>query len=214
MIRLLIVDDHPLVRAGLRAITAHDQDVRVVGEAADGRSAIDLVGRLAPDVVLMDLSMPGIDGVEAIRQLTCTNPAAVVVLTSYPDHDRVTAALDAGAVGYLLKDSDRQTLLRAIHDAAAGHAPIDPRVTRALLPGGASRACVETAPDRPEEPPLSAREQEVLGLVAKGMANKQIARSLGISEGTVKAHVGNIFRAIGVSERTSAALWARNRGLA
>lgn len=208
MIRLMIVDDHPLVRAGLVALVSDDVDVLVVGEAGDGETALDLAIHLQPDVVLMDLSMPGMGGVEATRRLTLSVETAVVVLTSFLDDDQVNAALAAGAVGYLLKDSDSADLLRGVHQAAEGYAPIDARVARALLPG------VERDQSQPANNVLSSREQEVLRLVARGLANKQIARSLGISESTVKAHVGSIFRAIGVSDRTSAAMWARTYGLA
>lgn len=215
MISLLIVDDHPLVRTGLRALAEGDSGLCVVGEAGDGQTALELAVQLAPDVVLMDLSMPGMDGVQATRELHAVRPAtAVVVLTSFPDQERVSAALAAGAVGYLLKDSDHDTLLRAVHAAAEGYAPIDPRVARALLPpADERRPSGGTAEPGEPEMPLSHRESEVLKLVAKGLANKQIARSLGISESTVKAHIGNIFRAIGVADRTSAAMWARNNDL-
>jgi DNA-binding NarL/FixJ family response regulator len=197
---VLLVDDHQLVRAGLAALLDATDDLEVVGHAADGREAVDLAGRLAPDVVLMDLSMPVLDGAEATRLVLEQSPESnVVVLTSFGDRQRVDAALAAGAVGYLLKDSEPRDLLAAVRAAARGQAPLDPRVARALLP---------TATPAPGAD-LSDREREVLRLVARGLANKQIARSLGISEATVKAHVGNVFRRIGVGDRTSAALWAR-----
>lgn len=208
MTTVLLVDDHPLVRAGLRTIIEATGDLNVVGEAADGRDVTALVNRLDPDVVLMDLSMPHVDGVEATRALRAGDCAvAVVVLTSFAEAERVHAALAAGAVGYLLKDSEPAEVVGAIRAAAAGHAPIDPRVARALLPQGSA-----TTRDDPLAG-LSSREREVLALVSKGMANKQVARALGISERTVKVHLGNVFRQIGVADRTSAALWARDRGL-
>jgi DNA-binding NarL/FixJ family response regulator len=208
MTTVLLVDDHPLVRAGLRTIIEATGDVTVVGEAADGRDLVALVDRLAPDVVLMDLSMPHVDGVDATKALRAEDsPAAVVVLTSFAETERVHAALEAGAVGYLLKDSEPSEVVGAIRAAAAGHAPIDPRVARALLPQAASAASHDPLVG------LSAREREVLALVAKGMANKQVARVLGISERTVKVHLGNVFREIGVADRTSAALWARDHGV-
>lgn len=202
MIRILLVDDHNLVRAGLASLLASTDDLEVVGEAENGSRAVELAGELEPDVVLMDLSMPVMDGVEATREIIHRRPASiVVVLTSFSDQARVVDALRAGAVGYLLKDSDPRDLLAAIRNAADGHAPLDPRVARALLPGA------EPAPSANEG--LSVRETQVLRLVASGMANKQVGRKLGISERTVKAHLGRVFRQIGVGDRTSAALWAR-----
>ncbi|GAB3681482.1 response regulator [Angustibacter aerolatus] len=197
---VLLVDDHQLVRAGLAALLDSTDDLTVVGQAADGEQAVEQAAALRPDVVLMDLSMPVVDGVEATRRLVAARPGVrVVVLTSFSDHDKVTEALRAGAIGYLLKDCEPAELLAAVRSAARGHVPLDPRVARALLPGAAPRPIDE----------LSAREQQVLRLVGKGMANKQIGRVLGISESTVKVHVGNVFRRIGVADRTSAALWAR-----
>jgi len=201
MTTVLLVDDHRLVRAGLAALLASSHDIEVVGEAADGQQAIDLAAQLGPDVVLMDLSMPVLDGVEATRRIVTHAPGThVVVLTSFADHHRVTDAIAAGAVGYLLKDCDPQDVIAAVRSAAGGDVPIDPRVARALLP----------TPDQRPEDALSVRETQVLNLLAKGMANKQIGRALGISERTVKVHVGNIFRRLKVSDRTSAALWARD----
>ena len=201
MITILLVDDHQLVRAGLRALLESVDDLRVVGEAGDGDAAVDLAVAERPDVVLMDLSMPRVDGVEATRRLAAGGvDTRVVVLTSFADQPRVQAALAAGAVGYLLKDSDPRDVISAVRQAAAGHVPIDARVAQALLPGSQTPAAGHT---------LSGREAEVLSLVAQGMANKQIARQLGISERTVKAHLGKVFRQIGVADRTSAALWAR-----
>jgi DNA-binding NarL/FixJ family response regulator len=200
MITVLLVDDHQLVRAGLAALLETAEDLNVVGQAADGRQALDLARVHHPDVVLMDLSMPVLDGVEATRQLLVDLPATyVVILTSFSDRERVGEALAAGAVGYLLKDCDPRDLLAAVRSAAQGHAPLDPRVARTLLPSSDR--------DRIEDT-LSARERQVLRLVGQGLANKQIGRALGISEGTVKAHLGRVFRAIGVADRTSAALWA------
>ncbi len=202
---VVLVDDHRLVRAGLRGIIDAAADLTVVGEAADGAEALAVVRATQPDVVLMDLSMPGIDGIEGTARLRDAGELArVVVLTSFVEHERVTAALAAGAVGYLLKDSDPRDVLEAIRAAAAGHAPLDARVTRALLPSA-----------KPVDPAaaLSVREREVLILVAQGMANKQVARAMGISERTVKAHLGNVFRHIGVADRTSAALWARDHNV-
>ena len=200
-VRVLLVDDHPLVRAGLGGLISATEDLQVVGEAADGESAREKVRELGPDVVLMDISMPGTDGIESTRRLFEDGYAgAVVMLTSFSDQARVVDALAAGAVGYLLKDSEPTDVLAAVRAAASGHAPLDPRVAGALLP---SRRGAPGAD-------LSAREREVLALVAEGLANKQIGKRLGIAERTVKVHLGNVFRRIGVTDRTSAALWARD----
>ena len=199
--RVLIVDDHQLVRAGLVSLLDGADDLEVVGQAADGAEALDVALATTPDVVLMDLSMPIMDGVASTRALLEARPeTAVVVLTSFTDQVRVGDALAAGAVGYLLKDSHPRDLLAGIRAAAAGHAPLDPRIARGLLPSN-------RAPDPAAG--LSHRELQVLRLVTKGMANKQVGRALGISEHTVKVHLGNVFRQIGVGDRTSAAMWAR-----
>jgi DNA-binding NarL/FixJ family response regulator len=200
MTTVLLVDDHPMVRAGLATLISTTDDLKIVGEAESGEQAVSKTGDLLPDVVLMDLSMPGIGGVEATRRILEQNPdVSVVVLTSFADQERVADALAAGAIGYMLKDCDSRELLAAIRSAALGHAPLDPRVARALLPS--------TTPSVQES--LSVRELQVLRLVAKGLANKQIGRSLGITERTVKVHVGHVFRRLGVTDRTSAAIWAR-----
>jgi len=202
VITVLLVDDHQMVRAGLAALLAATEDITVVGQAADGASAVRAVGGQVPDVVLMDLSMPVVDGVEATRLILAEHPQVkVVVLTSFSDRERVDEALAAGAVGYQLKDCEPADLLGAVRAAAAGNVPLDPRVARVLLPRPGGR--------RPQDA-LSAREVQVLRLVAQGLANKQIGRALGITERTVKAHLGRVFREIGVADRTSAALWARD----
>jgi len=201
MTNVLLVDDHPMVRTGLGNLIGLTDDLKVVGEAASGEESVILAGDLKPDVVLMDLSMPGMDGVEATRLILDANPQIkVVVLTSFADEQRVAQALAAGAVGYLLKDCDAREVLAGIRSASQGHAPLDARVARALLPSTSPRV----------RDSLSARELQVLHLVAKGLANKQIGRTLGISERTVKVHVGHVFRRIGVADRTSAAMWARD----
>ena len=200
MTTVLLVDDHPMVRAGLATLISTTDDLQIIGEAESGEQAISTTVDLVPDVVLMDLSMPGIGGVEATRRILEQQPQVkVVVLTSFADQERVTDALAAGAIGYLLKDCDSRELLAAIRSAALGHAPLDPRVARALLPS--------TTPSVQET--LSVRELQVLRLLAKGLANKQIGRALGITERTVKVHVGHVFRRLGVTDRTSAAIWAR-----
>ncbi len=200
MIRVLVVDDHALVRAGLAMMLSASGEFEVVGEAADGAQAVELARTGCPDVALMDLSMPVLDGVGATRQLLAVCPTTkVVALTSFSDRQRVADVLAAGAVGYLLKDCAPDELLAAVRAAASGQVPLDPRVAAVLLPGR------QPAPDEL----LSERELQVIRLAAAGLANKQIGRKLGISESTVKVHLGNIFRRIGVNDRTSAALWAR-----
>lgn len=186
----MLVDDHQMLRVGLRTLLEASEDMVVVGEAPDGAAALAVLDRTRPDVVLMDLSMPVMDGVEATRRLLAAFPGTrVLVLTSFTDSARVREVLSAGAIGYVLKDCAPGDLLAAIRAAARGEAPLDSRVAVALLP-------------RAEEGPhLSAREQEVLRLAAQGLANKQIARALGISERTVKTHLGNVFREIGVADR-------------
>jgi DNA-binding NarL/FixJ family response regulator len=201
MTTVMLVDDHPLVRSGLSTLIGTTDDLNVIGEAEGGEQAVSMIADLEPDVVLMDLSMPGMDGVEATRLTLAANPdVRVVVLTSFADEKRVAEALAAGAIGYLLKDCDGREVLAAIRSAAMGHVPLDPRVARTLLPSATPR--VKDA--------LSVRELDVLRLVAKGLANKQIGRSLGISERTVKVHLGHVFRRIDVTDRTSAAMWARD----
>ncbi len=204
-IRVVIVDDHAVLRAGLDQLLGGEQDLDVVGKAASGEEAIDLVRALRPDVVLMDLQMPGIDGVAATRTIVGEKLADVLVLTSYSDAERIIGALDAGAMGYLLKDAEPDEVLRGIRAVARGESPINPRAARELL--GARRTTGVSAAD------LTPRESEVLILVRQGMANKQIARRLGISERTVKAHLTSAFQRIGVVDRTQAALWAERNGL-
>jgi DNA-binding NarL/FixJ family response regulator len=201
VIDVLVVDDHALMRAGLRGLISGAEDMRVVGMAADGAQALEAVATTNPHVVLMDLSMPVLDGVAATRRIGEQYPeVAVMVLTSYSDQQRVLEAMDAGAIGYVLKDTDPAALLAAIRSAAQGHSPLDPRVARTIL---------HTRRSAPPVSELTDREAEVLTLVGRGLANKQIARSLGIREGTVKAHLTSVFQRIGVHDRTSAALWAR-----
>jgi len=200
VIRVAIVDDHMVVRSGLQGLLDAEPDIEVVGTAADGADAVGLLEH-SPDVVLMDLSMPGVDGIEATRLVLAEAPEThVVVLTSFVDKNRIMAALEAGAVGYILKDADAGEVSAAVRAAAAGGSPLDPKVARVVLD--------ESRRPQPATD-LSPRELEVLELVEQGMANKQIARRLGIAERTVKAHLTNVFQAIGVTDRTAAALWAR-----
>ena len=204
-IRILLADDHDVVRRGLTALLDGSDGFAVVGAAADGEEAVAMAGEHRPDVVLMDLSMPGVDGIEATRRLLVDRPEArVVVLTSFSDRERILDALDAGAVGYLLKDAEPDELLRGIEAAARGESPLAPKAARAVL--------TARAEGRPAAE-LTAREQEVLALLAEGLANKQIARRLGIAEKTVKAHLTSVFQSIGVTDRTQAALWAQRHGI-
>jgi DNA-binding NarL/FixJ family response regulator len=202
VIRVLLIDDHALVRAGLARLIASDPGLEVVGQAGDGSTGATLARDLEPDVALVDLAMPGLDGIETTRRVLAASPRTqVVVLTAFSDRVQVLAALDAGARGYLLKDAEPDELLRGIRAAARGDAPLDPRAAHAVLTRQAVGATLTT------------REREVLKLVADGLPNKQIARALGITEKTVKAHMTKIFAAIGVSDRTAAALWAHRNGV-
>jgi two-component system, NarL family, response regulator LiaR len=205
-IRVLIVDDHAVVREGLRAFLELQDRMEVIGEAGDGREAIEEAERLRPDVILMDLVMPRLDGVEAMRELHEQVPAArVIVLTSFLDDERLVPALRAGAAGYLLKNVEPQELARAIRLADAGEAMIDPAVAARLVD-----ALVEVRGD--EGPKLTRREQEVLELIGRGLANKRIALELGIAEKTVKTHVSHVLAKLGVSDRTQAALYVERSG--
>jgi DNA-binding NarL/FixJ family response regulator len=204
-IRVVIVDDHAMLRAGLEQLLAGEPDLDVVGTAASGDEAITLVRELRPDVVLMDLQMPGTDGVSATREIVTQELSDVLVLTSYSDAERIVGALDAGALGYLLKDAEPDEVLRGIRAVARGESPIDPKAARELL--GTRRTTSTAAAD------LTPREREVLALVRQGLANKQIARRLAISERTVKAHLTSTFQRIGVVDRTQAALWAERIGI-
>lgn len=203
-VRVVVVDDHLVVRAGLGQLLDTVEDIELVGTATDGAEALEVVARTRPDVVLMDLSMPVMDGVEATKRLLAADPdSKVVVLTSFGDQARILAALDAGASGYLLKHATPDELFDAIRAAAVGDAPLDPRAARVLLNANRERR-------KAAAPELTDREREVLGLISEGLANKHIARRLGISERTVKAHLTSIFQRIGVTDRTQAALWARD----
>jgi DNA-binding NarL/FixJ family response regulator len=206
VIRVVIVDDHGVVREGLRHLLEAESDISVVGVAAEGEQVAELAVEEKADVVLMDLSMPGLGGVEATRRVASARPeCAVLVLTSFSDRQRVAAALDAGAHGYLLKDADPADIVRGIRAAASGGAPLDPRVARTLLDQRSVRPAAPASG-------LSAREREVLALIGSGLSNRLVARRLGISEKTVKAHLTRIYQAIGVTDRVQAALWVREHG--
>jgi DNA-binding NarL/FixJ family response regulator len=202
--RVMIVDDHALVRAGLAELLEGDEGIEVVGTAASGEEALDSLAGLQPDVVLMDLSMPGMGGAAATRKLLATGTdARVVVLTSLSARERILDALDAGAIGYLLKDAEPDELIRGVQAAARGESPLSPKAARQVL---AARS------DQRPAVGLSAREREVLELVGEGLPNKLIARRLEISEKTVKAHLTQVFAQLGVTDRTQAALWLERNG--
>lgn len=205
MIRVVIADDHHVVRTGLGQLLATFDDVELVGTAVGGAEAAELCAREDPDVALIDLAMPEIDGIEATARIRSVSPRThVIVFTAFSDRERIVGALDAGATGYVLKDAEPSELHAAIVAAAGGGAPLHPTAAAELL---AERGAARPAGR------LSEREREVLVLVASGSANKQIARRLGISEKTVKGHLTHIFQALGVHDRTQAALWAERHGL-
>src|SRR4051794_17770954 len=205
MIRVVIADDHNIVRTGLTHLLAGADDISVVGVASSGREAVERVTATDADVVLMDLSMPDLDGIGATREIAVRAPdCRVVVLTSFVERTRVIDALDAGATGYLLKDTEPEELMRGIRAAARGESPLAPKAAQQLLdsrrrPGPADQ--------------LTGREREILVLLAQGHPNKIIARRLDISENTVKNHVTRIFQVLDVTDRTQAALWAQRHGL-
>ncbi|GAA2631185.1 response regulator transcription factor [Streptomyces axinellae] len=206
-IRVLLVDDHQVVRRGLRTFLEVQDDIEVVGEASDGDEGVARAEELRPDVVLMDVKMPGTDGIEALRLLRERgNPARVLIVTSFTEQRTVVPALRAGAAGYVYKDVDPEALAGAIRSVHAGHVLLQPEVAGALLSddqgGGSGRG-----------PSLTEREREVLGLIADGRSNREIARALVLSEKTVKTHVSNILMKLDVSDRTQAALWAVRHGM-
>lgn len=204
-IRLLLVDDHEMVRAGLRTFLGLQPDMEVVGEAGTAEQALALVPRLRPGIVLLDLVLPGMSGLEAVRRLRAAHPEVkVVVLTSYSGQDSVLPAVRAGVAGYLLKDVGPAELADALRAVHAGGASLDPTVAATVV-----RSVAE-----PERDPLTPREHEVLRLVARGLSNRLVARDLALSEKTVKAHVSSILAKLGVADRTQAALYAVRHGLA
>ena len=209
IIRVLLVDDHQVVRRGLRTFLEIQDDIEVVGEAADGAEGVARSEELRPDVVLMDIKMPGTDGIEALRKLReLENPAKVLIVTSFTEQRTVVPALRAGASGYVYKDVDPDVLAGAIRSVYAGHVLLQPEVAGALLAqedagGGTGRGST-----------LTEREREVLGLIADGRSNREIARALVLSEKTVKTHVSNILMKLDLSDRTQAALWAVRHGVA
>ncbi|MFI0204596.1 MULTISPECIES: response regulator transcription factor [Streptomyces] len=207
-IRVLLVDDHQVVRRGLRTFLEVQEDIEVVGEASDGEEGVARAEELRPDVILMDIKMPGTDGIEALRRLReLTNPARVLIVTSFTEQRTVVPALRAGAAGYVYKDIDPEALAGAIRSVHAGHVLLQPEVAVALL----SQDDQGAPAGRPGS--LTDREREVLGLIADGRSNREIARALVLSEKTVKTHVSNILMKLDLSDRTQAALWAVRHGI-
>lgn len=208
-IRVLLVDDHQVVRRGLRTFLEIQDDIEVVGEAADGAEGVARTEELRPDVVLMDIKMPGTDGIEALRRLReLDNPAKVLIVTSFTEQRTVVPALRAGASGYVYKDVDPDALAGAIRSVYAGHVLLQPEVAGALL------AQDDPGTSTGRGSTLTEREREVLGLIADGRSNREIARALVLSEKTVKTHVSNILMKLDLSDRTQAALWAVRNGAA
>ncbi|SNR90576.1 response regulator [Actinacidiphila glaucinigra] len=207
-IRVLLVDDHQVVRRGLRTFLEVQPDIEVVGEAGDGEECVDRAGELAPDVILMDVRMPGVDGIEALRRLRDNgSKARVLIVTSFTEQRTVVPALRAGAAGYVYKDVDPDALAGAIRSVHAGHVLLQPEVADALL------SQEETTPGQGRGGTLTEREREVLSLIAEGRSNREIARALVLSEKTVKTHVSNILMKLDLSDRTQAALWAVRHGI-
>ncbi|WP_440557036.1 response regulator [Streptomyces sp. SCPE 10] len=207
-IKVLIVDDHQVVRRGLRTFLEVQDDIVVVGEAADGAEGVERAGELSPDVILMDVRMPGTDGIDALRRLReLANPARVLIVTSFTEQRTVVPALRAGAAGYVYKDVDPDALAGAIRSVHAGHILLQPEVAGALL----SQEEANSGQGRGGS--LTEREREVLGLIADGRSNREIARALVLSEKTVKTHVSNILMKLDLADRTQAALWAVRHGV-
>ncbi len=214
-IRILLVDDHAIVRKGLRALLMEIDDIEVVGEAADGEQAISQAAALHPDVILMDIVMPNMDGIEATQQITRRQPEArVLALTSFASDDKLFPAIKAGALGYLLKDSDPVDLLQAIRQVHRGEPSLHPRIARKLLHElGRPLPEERPLPQPPTPDPLTEREVEVLRSVAKGLSNQQIADNLSIAEVTVRTHVSHILDKLHLANRVQATLYALREGL-
>jgi NarL family two-component system response regulator LiaR len=209
-IRVLIADDHAIIRKGIRVLLSTEPDIEVAGEAQDGKQAITEAARLQPDVILMDLVMPEVDGITAIKHITANHPEArILVLTSFATDDKIFPAIKAGALGYLLKDTDPKELVQAIYQVCRGESFLHPLVARKLL-----QELSQPPAQPPTVDPLTEREVEVLRLVAQGHSNQEIAVQLTISEATVRTHVSNILSKLHLASRTQAALYALREGLA
>jgi DNA-binding NarL/FixJ family response regulator len=212
-IRVLIVDDHEIVREGLQTLLAEDADFEVVGTAGDGAAAVSLAETENPDVILMDLLMPGVDGIEATRRIIGSNPSAhVLVLTTFADDQHVRDAIQAGAIGYLLKDVLKADLLRALRDAAIGRPSLHPDIQQHLMREVVAKR-LSSQEQQPLHVSLTEREAGILRLIAEGRSNKEIAAALYLTEGTIKGYVSTIFDKLGVADRTQAALYAVKHGL-
>jgi len=209
-IRVLVVDDHPVVRRGIKSLLAEENDIDVVGEATNGKEAIQQVDQLHPDVILMDLVMPEMNGVEAIQGITASSPEArILVMTSFAADDKVFPSIKAGALGYLLKDSDPEDLVRMIHQVYRGELSIHPAIARKVIQE------LNRPPEEPLTPdPLTQREVEILQLLAQGVENKEIARRLVLREATVRTHVSNILSKLHLANRVQVTLYALRKGIA
>jgi two-component system, NarL family, response regulator LiaR len=209
-IRVLVVDDHPVVRRGIKSLLAEEGDLQVVGEAANGKDAIQQVANLHPDVILMDLVMPEMTGVEAIQHITASYPESrILVMTSFAADDKVFPSIKAGALGYLMKDSDPEDLIRMIHQVHRGELSIHPTIARKVIQE------LNRPPEEPLTPdPLTERELEILQLLAQGVENKEIARRLVLREATVRTHVSNILSKLHLANRVQATLYALRKGIA
>ncbi|MFI9024505.1 response regulator [Streptomyces sp. NPDC053560] len=219
MIRILIADDEPMIRAGIRAVLASDPDIAVVAEAADGHGAVDLVQRHRPEVAVLDIRMPGLGGIEAAAEIRRTAPATdVVMLTTFGEDDYILRALSGGAAGFLIKSGEPEELIAGIRAVADGAAYLSPqvaaRVVAHLAAGGAGAAAGRRAAARERTDALTARERDVLALLGSGLSNGRIARRLHLAEGTVKAHVSSILARLGVDNRAAAAVVAHEAGIA
>jgi DNA-binding NarL/FixJ family response regulator len=217
-IRVLIVDDQALIRMGIAALLARKADIEVVGQAGNGQEAIEQVAALEPDVVLMDVMMPVMDGVEATRQLSAQGPRpAVIILSTFRDDEHVFRGIAAGARGYLLKDVDHRALAEAVRTVAGGAALLAPEITAQILPHlgrlGAQTPAPQPAAQAERLALLTEREREILAMLAQGRTNNEISQAMAISVGTVKNHISSILSKLDVRDRTQAALWAQQQGV-